>query len=132
VQERIDDFWQRAARVVAVGQGTGAEAAAMQDRLRLSFPVLGDPGHEGYEKLGLGRTGWWGLTVQPFVEDFRGALRNLRQADLRASANPRSDVARLGGTAVIAQGGSLAYLHRATRTTDLAPHRDVIEAIDAA
>lgn len=102
----------------------------MQERLGLAFPVLGDPEHAGYDELGLGRSGWWGLTAAPFFEDPRGAFRNLRQADLRASASPRSDVRRLGGTVVVTAGGGVAYLHRATRTTDLAPHDELLRALD--
>lgn len=119
MQGRIEAFEQRGAQVIAVGQGTGAEAAAAARRHRITFPVLGDPGHDSYRTLGLGRTGLFGLTLAPFFEDPRGAFQNLTRADLRASANPRSDVRRLGGAIVIDGSGRIRFLHRSQTTTDV-------------
>ena len=119
MQGRIEAFEQRGAQLIAVGQGTGAEAAAAARRHRITFPVLGDPGHDSYRTLGLGRTGLFGLTLAPFFEDPRGAFQNLTRADLRASANPRSDVRRLGGAIVIDGSGRIRFLHRSQTTTDV-------------
>jgi len=127
VQGRLAEFEGRGARVVAIGQGTGAEAAAAARRHRITFPVLGDPGHDGYRTLGLGRTGWFGLTLEPFFDDPRGAFQNLKRADLRASANPRSDVRRLGGALVVDAGGRVRFLHRSRTTTDV-PATDALLA----
>ena len=114
-------------QVIAVGQGTGAEAAAAAQRHRITYPCLGDPGHESYRTLGLGRTGLYGLTLQPFFEDLRGSFDNLRRADLRASANPRSDVRRLGGAMVVDAAGRIRFLHRSQTTTDV-PKTDALLA----
>ena len=46
MQGRLAQFEQRGAQVIAVGQGTGAEAAAAAKRHRITYPVLGDPGHQ--------------------------------------------------------------------------------------
>ncbi len=119
MQGRLAEFEQRGAQVVAVGQGTGAEAGAAARRHRITYPVLGDPGHQSYRTLGLGRTGVWGLTFAPFFEDLRGSIDNLRRADLRASANPRSDVRRLGGALVVDAAGRIRLLHRSQATTDV-------------
>jgi len=127
VQGRLADFETLGAQVVAVGQGTGAEAAAAARRHRVRFPVLGDPGHESYRTLGLGRTNVWGLTLQPFFEDPRGAFANLRRADLAASASPRSDVRRLGGALVVDAAGRVRFLHRSRTTTDV-PATDALLA----
>ena len=127
MQGRLAEFEQRRAQVIAVGQGTGAEAAAAARRHRITYPVLGDPGHASYRTLGLGRTGWWGLTFAPFFEDVRGSFANLRRADLRASANPRSDVRRLGGAMVVDATGRIRFLHRSTSTTDV-PKTDALLA----
>jgi len=127
VQGRLGEFEAHGAQVVAVGQGTGAEAAAAARRHRVGFPVLGDPGHASYRTLGLGRTGLWGLTLQPFFEDPRGAFGNLRRADLKASANPRSDVRRLGGAMVVGADGRVRFLHRSRTTTDV-PASDALLA----
>jgi len=127
VQGRLGEFEQRGAQVIAVGQGTGAEAAAAARRHRITYPCLGDPGHESYRRLGLGRTGWFGLTLAPFFEDPRGAFSNLKRADLKASANPRSDVRRLGGAMAIDGAGRVRFLHRSATTTDV-PSTDALLA----
>jgi len=129
VQGRLGEFEARGAQVIAVGQGTGAEAAAAARRHRITYPVLGDPGHQGYRTLGLGRTGWWGLTFAPFFEDLRGSFENLRRADLKASASPRSDVRRLGGALAIDAAGRIRFLHRSQSTTDVPKTDLLLEAL---
>jgi hypothetical protein len=127
VQGRLAEFEQRGAQVIAVGQGSGAEAAAAARRHRITYPCLGDPGHESYRTLGLGRTSLFGLTLAPFFEDPRGAFANLRRADLKASANPRSDVRRLGGALAVDRTGRVRFLHRSATTTDV-PSTDALLA----
>jgi len=130
VQRDLEAFRRRGARVVAIGMGTGAEAAAAAGRLGLGFPLLGDPGHAAYAALDLGRDGWWGLLVRPFLESPVEAARTLAEADLRASASPRSDVKRLGGAAIVDRRGVVRYLHRARRTDDLPPNEALLDALD--
>jgi len=127
VQGRLAEFEQRGAQVIAVGQGTGAEAAVAAKRHRIAYPCFGDPGHQSYRRLGLGRTGLFGLTLQPFFENPRESFANLRRADLRASANPRSDVRRLGGAMVVDAAGRIRLLHRSQTTTDV-PKTDALLA----
>lgn len=103
----------------------------MQRLLKLDYACFGDPAHASYRALDLGRTGVFGLTLAPFLTDPRGAFRNLAQADLRASASPRSDVFRLGGALVAARGGAIRFLHRARSTTDLADPDAMLAALDA-
>jgi len=127
VQGRLPEFERLGAQVIAVGQGTGAEAAAAARKHGITYPVLGDPGHASYRTLGLGRTGWWGLTLAPFLEDLRGSWQNLRRADLAASRNPRSDVRRLGGALVVDGSGRIRFVHRSQTTTDV-PKTDALLA----
>jgi len=102
----------------------------MAEKLSLEFPCLGDPQHEGYRALGLGSSSWWGLTAAPFLEDPKTAFRNLRQADLVASASPRSDVKQLGGVLIVGRGGKVAYLYRSATTTDLPETAELLAAAD--
>jgi hypothetical protein len=127
VQGRIGEFERRGVQVIAVGQGTGVEAAAAARRHGITYPCLGDPGHESYRTLGLGRTSLFGLTLAPFFEDPRGAFQNLRRADLAASANSRSDVRRLGGALLVDCTGRARFLHRSATTTDV-PSTDALLA----
>jgi hypothetical protein len=129
VQKRLAEFEQRGAQVIAVGQGTGAEAAAAARRHRIGYPCLGDPGHASYRTLGLGRTSLFGLTLAPFFEDPRGAFQNLKRADLRASASPRSDVRRLGGAMVVDASGRIRLLYRSATTTDVPPTDSLLAAL---
>ena len=131
MQGRLSEFEARGAQLIAVGQGTGAEAAAAAQRHRVSFPCLGDPGHASYRSLGFGRTGLFGLTLTPFLEAPREAFGNLKRADLRASANPRSDVRRLGGAMVVDASGRIRFLHRSATTTDVPATDRLLAALDA-
>ena len=131
VQGRLAEFEGRGAQVLAVGQGTGAEAAAAARRHRVTYPVLGDPGHQSYRTLGLGRTGLWGLTLAPFFADLRGSWENLKRADLAASRSPRSDVRRLGGAMVVDASGRIRFLHRSQTTTDVPETDALLAALDA-
>jgi hypothetical protein len=132
VQGRLPEFERRGVQVIAVGQGTGNEAAAAARRHRITYPVLGDPGHASYRTLGLGRTGWFGLTLAPFFEDPRGAFQNLRRADLKASASPRSDVRRLGGALGVDRAGRVRFLHRSATTTDVPSTDALLAALEGA
>lgn len=127
MQRRLSDFEARGANVVAIGQGSGAEAARIARMLRVSFACYGDPRHDAYRAFDLGRTGLFGLTLEPFLRDPAGSLRNLGQADLRASASPRSDVFRLGGALVADRAGTIRFLHRSRSTTDV-PETDALLA----
>jgi hypothetical protein len=131
VQRDLAAFEERGANVVAIGQGTGAEAARVAAARRVTYPVLGDPGKAAYRTLGLGRSGWFGLLVQPFLEDPGSALRNLREADLAASASPRSDVKQLGGAVLVDREGIVRYLHRSRTPTDVPPNTTLLAALDA-
>jgi len=117
--------------VVAIGQGTGAEAARVARMLKLDYACYGDPQHEGYRTLGLGRTGLFGLTIAPFLSDPARSLRNIARADLRAAASPRSDVFRLGGALVVDRAGRVRFLHRSQSTTDVPKTDALLAALDA-
>jgi hypothetical protein len=131
VQRRLGDFRKRGANVIAIGQGTGEEAARAARMQKLDFACYGDPRHESYRALGLGRTGAFGLTLAPFLSDPLGAARNLAQADLRAAANPRSDVFRLGGALVADRAGTIRFLYRSRSTTDVPATDAILAALDA-
>lgn len=131
MQRDLKEFEERDAQVVAVGMGTGAEARAVQERLGLGFPLLGDPGHDAYALLDLRRDGWWNLIGRPLLERPLGAVRDIADADLKASANPRSDVRRLGGALVLDRDGAVRYFHRAARSDDIPSNAALFAVLDA-
>lgn len=130
MQGELDGFEARDARVVAIGQGTGADAARLAETLHLGFPVLGDPERESYRLLGLRRDSWWGLIGRPLVEHPGRALRDIADADLRASASRYSDPKQLGGVAIVDRAGTLRYLRRAGRSDDLPDNAELFAALD--
>lgn len=131
MQSRLGEFQKRGANVVAIGQGMGSEAARIARMLKLGFACYGDPEHDAYRALGLGRTGLFGLTLAPFLSDPAGSLRNIAQADMRAAANPRSDVFRLGGALVADRTGTIRFLQRSQSTTDVPKTDALLAALDA-
>lgn len=103
----------------------------MERSMKLDFACYGDPDHASYRALELGRTGVFGLTLAPFLSDPIGSLRNVAGADLRAAANPRSDVFRLGGALVAERAGVVRFLHRSRSTTDVPATDALLAALDA-
>lgn len=130
MQRHHEEFAARGARVVAVAQGSGDEAARFCRRQGIAFACLGDPERAAYRRFALPRDSWWNVTAAPFLEDPALALRRIRQASLRGSLMHHSDVLQLGGVAVIDRGGVLRYLHRARRTDDYPPSSELIAALD--
>jgi peroxiredoxin len=130
VDRHRDAFAERGAQVVAVGQGTGAEAAQVAREEQVALTVLGDPGKASYRTLGLGRGSWWSLLVAPMLENLAEAFSLIGKASLRWSANPRSDVRQLGGVMIVDPEGVIRYLHRSATTTDVPPTTDLLEALD--
>jgi hypothetical protein len=130
VQHHHEEFRSRGARVVAIGQGTGDEAAQVCRDAGVAFECLGDPDKRVYRALGLGRASWWDVTARPFLEDPALAFRRIRHASLKGSLMRHSDVLQLPGVAIVDRAGTLRYLHRAARTDDLPATRDLLAVLD--
>ncbi len=116
--------------MVAVGQGTGEEAARICRSLAVPCRCLGDPGKQAYRAFGLARDGWWNVTAKPFLEDPRLAFDRIRNASLRGSLMRHSDVLQLGGVAIVDRRGILRYLHRSRKTDDLPATSAVLAELD--
>jgi len=130
VHRNRHEFETRGATVLAIGQGTGAEATEVARELGVEIPVLGDPGKASYRQMGLGRSGWWDLLVIPLLENLAEGLSTLREASLRWSASPRSDVRQLGGVMIVDGAGVIRYLHRSATATDVPPTADLLDALE--
>jgi hypothetical protein len=130
MQAHQAEFEARGAGLVAVGQGTGEDAAEVCGELEIDYPCLGDPDRRGYRAFGLGRASWWGITAGPMLENPALGLRRLAHANLRRSASPHSDVRQLPGVAIVDQDGLLRYLYRAEKTDDLPGAGALLEALE--
>ena len=69
--------------MLAIGQGTGAEAAEVAGEEKVQIPVLGDPGKASYRTLGLDRAGLYALLIAPLIENLIDGIATLRKASLR-------------------------------------------------
>lgn len=131
MQEELGAFEARGARVWAIGQGTGAQAADYADRWGIGFPILGDPDAAAYQAFGMLRGSWWTVLGRSLVTEPLETLRLVFQADLRGAALPAADVLRLPGVAIVARGGTLRFLYKSQEPSDLPPNASVLAALDA-
>ena len=131
MQEDLEAFRSRDAEVVAIGQGTGSQAAGYAGRWGVSFPILGDPKAAAYQAFGLLRGSWWTVMGRSMLTAPLESLKLIAEADMKGATLPAADVMRLPGVAVVAKGGRLRFLHRSREPADLAPNADVLAALDA-
>jgi len=131
VQEEIGAFEARGASVVAIGQGTGEQAADYADKWGIGFPILGDPKAAAYQAFGMLRGSWWTVLGRSLVTDPLETMRLVLQADLRGAALPAADVLRLPGVAIVARGGTLRFVYKSQEPSDLPPNADVLAALDS-
>ena len=118
----------RGAQVVAIGQGTGGEAARVCARLGVTYPCLGDPEKVSYRAYGLRRGGWREIVVDPIRAGNR-AIRAGCRVSLRGAFMRHSDWFQLPGVAVIDRAGIVRYLHRALHSGDLPRVETVVAAL---
>jgi peroxiredoxin len=118
------------AQVVAIGQGTGDEAAAVCARMGVTYPCLGDPERASYRAYGLPRGGWREIVLDPMRAGNR-AMKEGYRVSIRGSLMRHSDWFQLPGVAIVDRGGRIRYLHRARHSGDLPPVSDVIAALAA-
>lgn len=130
MQEHRAAFEARGAEIVAIGQGDAAAAEHYCRKHGAEFPCLGDEERAGYRAFGFDRTGWWDLTLGPFLEDPLLAAGRIRHADPVASVSRHSDVRQLGGVAIVDSAGVLRFLHRARRVDDLPPVEELIAIVE--
>ena len=130
MQKNLEEFQRRDVAVVAIGQGTGEQAAHYCGRANAGFPCLGDPERQGYRSLGLSRGTWWSVVFRALVTRPIDTLGQIAKADLAASRLEASDVLQLGGVAIVAKGGRLRFLHVAESPEDIPSNDEIFGALD--
>ena len=130
MQGHLTEFQERGARVIAIGQATGNQAARYGRMAQADFPCLGDPGRKSYRSFGLARSDWWSMLAKPFLEDPGLAWSRIRNANLEGARLEQSDVKQLGGVAILDREGVVRYLHRSRRTEDYPPTPEVLAELD--
>lgn len=126
VQESLGRFEERGLRVIAIGQGTGAEARSFCDKWGVEYPCLGDPRRRAYEALDLGRGNWWTIGLRSLMTRPIETLRLTAQADMEGARLESSDVFQLGGVAIVDRNGTLRALHRAQSPEDMPSVEEVL------
>ena len=120
----------RGAEVVAIGQGTAAEAENICRQVGATFPCLGDPGKDSYRAFGQPRGSWRQIMLEPRRAG-NAAVRKGSKVSLRGSLMRHSDWFQRPGVAVVDRAGIVRYLYRSRHAGDLPPHANLLAALDA-
>jgi len=119
------DFKAAGANLVLIGQGTPRQAAEFRRRQGIQLPVLADEGRVSYKAAGTKVGGVSDLIGPKSVIKGVMASARTRRMQTRTIGHP----AQLGGTLVIAPGGTVAWSHVAEDASDNAPPAEILAAI---
>jgi peroxiredoxin len=125
-REQID---ARGAQLVAIAQGTAAEAERYCAALGVTYRCLGDPRRESYSAFELPRGGWKAILLDP-MRAGNEAVHKGYKIGLRDSLRRHSDWFQLPGVAIVDRGGELRYLYRSKHSGDLPPLSALLAALD--
>ena len=131
MQRELPAVEARGAQVVAIGQGTAAEAADVCRRMGVGYPCLGDPEKASYRAYGLPRGGWREILLDPILAGNR-AVRQGHRVSIGGSLMAHSDWFQLPGVAIVDRAGVVRFLHRARHSGDVPAPAAVLAALDAA
>jgi hypothetical protein len=131
VQEDLAGFAERGARVVAIGQGTGSQAAGFARAWGVDVPILGDATGAAYQAYGMLRGTWWTVVLRSLLREPFETLRLIAKADMKGASLPASDVLRLPGAAIVAKGGRLRFLQKAREPSDFPSNAEIFAALAA-
>ncbi len=112
------------ARIACITFAQPERLPGFERKMRLPYPVYGDPSRASYEALGLGRAPWWRVWLDPRVW-WRYATLIARG---RRAERSDMDELQLGGDAVLDAEGRLAWLYRSDGPED----RPSMEELSAA
>lgn len=130
MQEELEGYRARQTLVVAIGQGTGEQAASYARKWGIGFPILGDVEGAAYQAYGMLRGTWWTVVMRSMIVDPVTTLKLISQADMKGAALPAADVLRMPGMAIVERGGMLRRIHRARETKDMPENAAVFAALD--
>lgn len=119
----LETIRSRGAELVVVGNGAPWFARAFRDELSLDFPLLVDPGLAAYRAAGLRRGAFDTLRPAALVNALRAWRSGARQGAVRG------DPWQLGGTFVVARGGTLLYRHLSREAGDHPRLAEVLAAL---
>ena len=124
MSERYDEFRARGAEVVAIGMGRVDMAKHFAETRDIPFRLLVDHDQMSYRALGLVSGSWLDVAgPKVWMRGIKGFAKG------HAAGIARQDPKQFGGVMVVAPGGDVRYLHRASSSADNPPIDDVLQAV---
>ena len=131
MREKQSEFEKRGVALACVVQGTAEEAARFCGRHGVESLCIPDPNKESYRALGLGRASLKELLFPS--DDLKRRRAEAKQAGcsnkLEGARQKHSDVFQLPGAALVAEGGTILWLHRSKHTGDLPSADGLLEIV---
>ena len=130
MSEALSEFERRNVDIVAIGQGTGAEASEYMRKWELNLTCLGDVSGRAYAAFGMLRGNLWTVMLRAMLTDPIKSIGLTLKADLSGAMLAASDVMRLGGVAIVAAGGALRFVHRGEDPSDIPTNEELLAVLD--
>jgi len=131
LREKQSEFERRGVALACVVQGTAEEAARFCGRYGVESLCIPDPNKESYRALGLGRASVWELIFPS--DDLKRRRTEAKQAGcsnkLEGARQKHSDIFQLSGAALVAERGTILWLHRSKHTGDLPSADGLLEIV---
>jgi len=131
LREKQNEFEKRGVALACVVQGTAEEAARFCGRHGVESLCIPDPEKESYRALGLGRASLKELLFPS--DDLKRRRAEAKQAGcsnkLEGARQKHSDVFQLPGAALVAERGTILWLHRSKHTGDLPSANGLLEIV---
>ena len=131
MREKQSEFAKRGVALACVVQGTAEEAARFCGRHGVESLCIPDPQKESYRALGLGRASLKELLFPS--ADLKRRRAEAKQAGcsnkLEGARQKHSDIFQLPGAALVAEGGTLLWLHRGRHTGGLPLPDELLEIV---
>jgi hypothetical protein len=127
----MDGYRSRGASVVAIGQGTGSQAAGFAREWNVDLPILGDTRGRAYGAYGMHRGSWWTVVLRNLLTRPVETVGLIAEADMKGAALAAADVLRLGGVAIVDRAGALRFLHKAADPADIPANDEIFSALGA-
>lgn len=131
MREKQSEFERRAIALACVVQGTAEEAARFCGRYGVESLCIPDPEKESYKAMGLGRASLRELVFPS--DDLKRRRAEAKQAGcsnkLEGARQKHSDIFQLSGAALVAEGGTILWLHRSKHTGDVPLPDELLEIV---
>ena len=131
MREKRSEFEKRGVALACVVQGTAAEAARFCGRHGVESLCIPDPEKSSYKALGLGRASLKNLLFPS--DDLKRRRAESKAAGcsnkLEGARQKHSDIFQLPGAALMAEGGTVLWLHRGKHTGDLPLPDELLEIV---